>query len=442
MEESTEEDERLSSHRFPKNPNYYPSEPLYPIQRAAKSLRCKRGNKQESRSVDGRHCRAISGLDQHVDTSSLSENMKKSRASYLIWESNSVSFGTKNVELSFEGNDSCKTQYDENEDLKCFHLLPRRPLAPSLGVYLQLNGARKFLPRPEWCRAPLHYSKGYAEEMLNGLKGFVKEREESRLNSKSLIKYEQNQINLSLQTVRNFPEIIDTAAPTNGLLPEQSFLGGSLVQKNISCQADPSFLSNRTLTTQNIKFAAPDRLQRLRDESDTRSVMNCLGDDNQVPSQHSSESKRFADPHYSASIFGNEQNSALHVAIRDDCTIAAIELIRHGAPVDYPNLKGVTPIIIASQKGNMEIVAELIKNGANPVAASLTGNTALIQASHFGHFDTVHYLLNHGAIANQSNYKSTTALMRSAQEGHEVCRIVSNTTWSFLLCYFSNYHTV
>ena len=94
----------------------------------------------------------------------------------------------------------------------------------------------------------------------------------------------------------------------------------------------------------------------------------------------------------------------------------------YGAPVNYPNLKGVTPIILASQKGNITVVTELISKGANPVAVSMTGSTALIQASHFGHFDTVRFLLRHGAIADQTNYKSTTALMRSAQEGHEVSR--------------------
>lgn len=413
MEESTEGDERPNSHRLYTDPNSSPVESFYPIHQKAKRRRHTRKKRHRGRSAYGRHSHATPGLDRYMGSSSLKQDMKKNRSSCFILE-------------PFEKNCSSK-QDDEKEELGWFHLLPRRPLAPSLFDYLQLDGAHKFLPRPEWCRAPLCCPEGYTEGMWNGYKGFVNERV-SRLNSRS-IKCEQNQSDLSLQTVRNMPDVLGAAAPADGLLPEQSFLGGALTQRNFSNQSpsslfqpDPTFRSNRMFTTRNHDRALFDRIQSLSDESDTHSITNSSGDDNQNPPQYLSDSTLMsADADFSASIFGKEQNSALQIAIRDDCAIAAIGLIRHGAPVNYPNLKGVTPIILASQKGNMDIVTELIKNGANPVAASLTGSTALIQASHFGHFDIVHFLLNHGAIADQSNYKSTTALMRSAQEGHEVC---------------------
>ena len=117
--------------------------------------------------------------------------------------------------------------------------------------------------------------------------------------------------------------------------------------------------------------------------------------------------------------FEREYNTALHIAIRNDATEAALELLSHGASINIANLKGVTPLILASQRGNIRIVQQLLIRKANTSASTLTtGTTALIQASHFGHFAVVRLLLQSGANMEQANYKRTTALMRACQEGH------------------------
>lgn len=83
-------------------------------------------------------------------------------------------------------------------------------------------------------------------------------------------------------------------------------------------------------------------------------------------------------------------------------------------------LQGITPLMLASQEGILEIVRELLRKGALPNATTNRGSTALIQACHFGKHSVAELLLLHGALVDQPNLKNTTALMRASQEGHEV----------------------
>jgi ankyrin repeat protein len=118
------------------------------------------------------------------------------------------------------------------------------------------------------------------------------------------------------------------------------------------------------------------------------------------------------------STFGRDFDSALHIAIRENATNAALGLMNAGANVHAENRKAVTPLIQASQKGNLIIVEELWKRGASILQASASGCTPLIQAAHFGHLDIVEFLLLKGASMEVGNHNDTTPLMRAAQEGH------------------------
>jgi len=118
-------------------------------------------------------------------------------------------------------------------------------------------------------------------------------------------------------------------------------------------------------------------------------------------------------------VFGTEYDTALHLAIKEHATDAALDLIQSGACVHFPNARGVTPLILASQKGNIAVVRELLRKGAMPNASTITGSTAFIQACHFGRLSVVEELVRFGAKVEQANYKNTTALMRASQEGHE-----------------------
>jgi len=120
-----------------------------------------------------------------------------------------------------------------------------------------------------------------------------------------------------------------------------------------------------------------------------------------------------------SAAFGADLDSALHLAIKQHATEAALDLIRAGACVEFPNAKGITPLMIASQEGTLEVVQSLLNKGALPNATTIRGSTSLIQACHFGKLSVVEELLRHGALVDQANLKNTTALMRASQEGHE-----------------------
>eukprot|EP00986_Skeletonema_menzelii_P017871 scaffold22492_cov138-Skeletonema_menzelii.AAC.32 len=119
------------------------------------------------------------------------------------------------------------------------------------------------------------------------------------------------------------------------------------------------------------------------------------------------------------SVFGNDLDTLLHLAIKRGAVDAALDLIEGGACIDFPNAKGITPLMVASQEGNVVIVRALLNKGAKANSTTVRGSTALIQACHFGRLSVVEELLKHGALVEQANYKNTTALMRSSQEGHE-----------------------
>jgi len=121
-------------------------------------------------------------------------------------------------------------------------------------------------------------------------------------------------------------------------------------------------------------------------------------------------------------LVDGENNTALHLAIQNGAINQALEMIRcGGVSIDHTNMKGVTALATASQKGYLSVVRKLLEAGANPQLSNRLGQTPLIQACHNGHLDTVKCLVEHGAVVEHANYNRTTALMRAAQQGHKHC---------------------
>ena len=75
-----------------------------------------------------------------------------------------------------------------------------------------------------------------------------------------------------------------------------------------------------------------------------------------------------------------------------------------------------TALMIASCKGNLEIVKLLVDNGADVNIKSDIGNTALMFASEYGQLDIVKYLVEKGADINIKNEDGNTALDWAATE--------------------------
>lgn len=85
--------------------------------------------------------------------------------------------------------------------------------------------------------------------------------------------------------------------------------------------------------------------------------------------------------------------------------------------VDERNECGQTPLMIAAEQGNLEIVKELIKNGANCNLEDLDNWTALISASKEGHVHVVEELLKYGATVEHRDMGGWTALMWACYKG-------------------------
>jgi ankyrin repeat protein len=85
------------------------------------------------------------------------------------------------------------------------------------------------------------------------------------------------------------------------------------------------------------------------------------------------------------------------------------------------NEKGVTPLILAAQKGNLPVVQALLRppHAVDPTTGASDGTTAVLQAAHFGHVDVLEMLLlQSDGLIEAANGNGTTPLMRAAQEGH------------------------
>lgn len=60
-------------------------------------------------------------------------------------------------------------------------------------------------------------------------------------------------------------------------------------------------------------------------------------------------------------------------------------LVRAGVNINDRNLEGLTPLMVAAERGDLDIIAALIAEGADPYATDLEGKTAYDIALGCGH---------------------------------------------------------
>ena len=75
-----------------------------------------------------------------------------------------------------------------------------------------------------------------------------------------------------------------------------------------------------------------------------------------------------------------------------------ISLIRNGADINAENNHGDTPLMIASQRGNLEIVKELLSYGVDVNVRDNDRNTALQYALDYDYPEVAQLLKQHGAV--------------------------------------------
>jgi uncharacterized protein len=108
--------------------------------------------------------------------------------------------------------------------------------------------------------------------------------------------------------------------------------------------------------------------------------------------------------------------TALHwAAMKNDAALAQV-LLYAGANVRATTrINGYTPLILASQYGNAEVIDLLLKAGADAKAASTTGSTPLMLAAASGNVAAVKLLLDAGADVNaRDTARQQTAVMFAA----------------------------
>ena len=283
-----------------------------------------------------------------------------------------------------------RMESDDEEEVE-----KERPFAPQLADYLAPDGTVVYRPRPEWFGAvtdPIDEEDG-SHSQDNGI-------------------YDENLTDEAPGPV---------SAPDNGLLPVGSFQ--DFAASNMPVDAAESgggteSLRNEENDNESTGTAVPvDEEGNISfTEASETLVHNGTEDDEESTGREAAESNSRVRP----TTFGRDFDFALHVAIRENATTAALELLAVGAPVDMENAKGVTPLILAAQKGNLVLVKALLQRGASASSTTVNGTTAVLQAAHFGHLQIIRVLLQAGGsrLIELANYNHTTPLMRAAQEGH------------------------
>jgi ankyrin repeat protein len=79
--------------------------------------------------------------------------------------------------------------------------------------------------------------------------------------------------------------------------------------------------------------------------------------------------------------------------------------------VDYSNFEGNTPLIIATENDNFDLVSELLNRNCSIDKKNNYGNTALIEACLTSNYFLIHKLIDSGADINTKNITNWTPLM-------------------------------
>jgi len=128
----------------------------------------------------------------------------------------------------------------------------------------------------------------------------------------------------------------------------------------------------------------------------------------------------------SALLIGYVHQTDIYGAIRSgDVARLKAMLARSPDLINKRGDMGITPLHIAAEEGNVDIIKLLIENGLHTGVVDWIGNTALHVASAKGHTQAVAVLHEHGADPAARNNQSDTPLHLAADAGHvDVARLL------------------
>lgn len=94
------------------------------------------------------------------------------------------------------------------------------------------------------------------------------------------------------------------------------------------------------------------------------------------------------------------------------------ELISNGANINFANVKGVTPLMVAAHWGRSDVVRFLVENGADVGATEKAcGRNALMYSCLSGDPQSTEFILQSGTEVNSRDCDGRTALMIAAING-------------------------
>lgn len=121
------------------------------------------------------------------------------------------------------------------------------------------------------------------------------------------------------------------------------------------------------------------------------------------------------------SICGNvaadDGMTPLHKIASGKTLKGAASLIKKGADIEAKDVKGSTPLIVASEYGNEAMIKYLLESGANLEAANANGWRALHMAAYCGEINSMALLIKEGAEIESKSKKGATALHAATVAG-------------------------
>ena len=176
-------------------------------------------------------------------------------------------------------------------------------------------------------------------------------------------------------------------------------------------------LKRKAAEVQTIKRARTDQEQKALNEQ-LRALCN--------PARHVTLNnllQQGADPN----AVGSSGNSAFFESVVDGDLGTVALFIERGARLNDQNAGGRTPLLVASEKGHLEVVRLLLsKEGIDINKPAKNGLTPLIFASWKGHLEIVRVLLSkEGIDVNKPKNEGITSLIIASFQGHlEVVRLL------------------
>lgn len=119
--------------------------------------------------------------------------------------------------------------------------------------------------------------------------------------------------------------------------------------------------------------------------------------------------------------------TALHVAVRNNCFVSVRRLVHAGASVDARSYNQWTPVHFAARYGQVSVLRELIRNTADVNLRGFHGWTALHYAARSGYLEAIELLLSAGAEVNALDNDKRTAAQEAIQFHHyDVLRVLED----------------